>query len=397
MRIGLLLNHDQIHQAAHCIPIAAELHRRGIGVRVVTTSSALSAEAARLARLVGAPNVPIVELRLCRLRSRMLAGLFDRVLPVFKLAIYGDNLDIFSEFDALIVSEKTSAILRTHYHLDGLKLIHTRHGAGDRAIGFDRASNRFDLVLVSGPKIRDRLLAEAGVPEDRMVAVGYPKFDLLEMTRPQSPFPEDGRLTVLYNPHISPHLSSWYRQGRAVLDHFLADTRYNLIFAPHVMLFRRRFVLSVDRFRINWPGRLDRKYFEAPNIHIDLGSRASTDMTYTFAADIYLGDVSSQVYEFLQKPRPCVFLNSHRVDWRHDPNYRHWHAGDVIEDVADLGRALDAAHARHKLYRPIQRQLFEQSFDLDERPSADRAADAVLAFLTGRPQSLPPVRQAVPA
>jgi len=342
MRIGLLLNHDQIHQAAHCVPIAAELHRRGIDIVIATTSSALSAEAARLARLVGVPNVPIVELRLRQLRSRVLAGLFDRVLPIFKLAIYGDNLDIFSEFDALIVSEKTSTILRTHYHLDALKLIHTRHGAGDRAIGFDRASNRFDLVLVSGPKIRDRLMAEAGVPEERMVAVGYPKFDLLGRTRPKSPFPDDGRPTVLYNPHVSPHLSSWYRQGRAVLDHFLADTRYNLIFAPHVMLFRRRFVLSLDQFRIDRPGTLDRKYFEAPNIHIDLCSRASTDMSYTCAADIYLGDVSSQVYEFLQRPRPCLFLNSHRIDWCHDPSYRHWQAGDVIEDIADLGLAIEA-------------------------------------------------------
>lgn len=29
-------------------------------------------------------------------------------------------------------------------------------------------------------------------------------------------------------------------------------------------------------------------------------------MTYTPAADIYLGDVSSQSYEFLLDPRPCL-------------------------------------------------------------------------------------------
>jgi hypothetical protein len=119
-------------------------------------------------------------------------------------------------------------------------------------------------------------------------------------------------------------------------------------------------------------------------------------MSYTFAADIYLGDVSSQVYEFLQRPRPCVFLNSHRVDWRNDPNYTHWKAGDVIEDIADLGPAIDVACARHPLYRPIQHQLFEQSFDLDERPSSERAADAILAFLAGAPQAAP-VRHAVSA
>jgi len=396
MRIGVLLNHDQIHQAAHCVPIAAALHGRGIDVTVVTTSAALSAETARLARLLGAPDIPITELHLRRPRSRIAAALFDRVLPAAKLAIYGDNVDIFDQFDALIVAEKTSSILRTRYRLDALKLIHTRHGAGDRAIGFDKASSRFDLVLVSGAKIYERLRSEAGVPPDRMAVVGYPNLYLMSRSPPSLPFARDGRPTVLYNPHVSPHLSSWYRQGRAVLDHFLRDDRYNLIFAPHVMLFQRRFVLSIEHFGIDRPGAIRRQYYEAPNIHIDLGSRASTDMSYTSAADIYLGDVSSQVYEFLQRPRPCLFLNSHRVDWRHDPNYTHWQAGDVIEDVAELGPAIDAAGSRHQLYRPIQRRLFAQSFDLDDRPSSERAAEAILAFLSVAPQ-MAPLRQAVTA
>jgi hypothetical protein len=363
---------------------------------VVTTSTALSAETARLAGLLGAPDVPIVELHLRRPRSRIAAALLDRVLPAAKLAIYGDNLDILSRFDALIVAEKTSAILKTRYRLDRVKLVHTRHGAGDRAIGFDKASSRFDLVLVSGAKVYERLQAEAGVPAERMAVVGYPKFDLPPLAPPPLTFARNGRPTVLYNPHVSPHLSSWYQQGRAVLDHFRRDRRYNLIFAPHVMLFRRRFVLSIEHFGIERPGGIGLEYFHAPNIHIDLGSRASTDMSYTSVADIYLGDVSSQVYEFLKRPRPCLFLNSHRLAWRDDPNYAHWQAGDVIEDVADLGSAIDAAVSRHPLYRPIQRELFAQSFDLDGRPSSERAAEAILAFLNEAPLSAP-VRQAVPA
>ena len=385
MRIGVLLNHDQIHQAAHSVPIAAALHRRGIDVTVMTTNAALSVEAARIAGLMGAPDVPIVQLGLRRTSSRLATGLLEHVLPAVKLAIYGDNLDVFASFDALIVAEKTSTILKTRYGLERLKLIHTRHGAGDRAIGFDKASARFDLVLVSGPKIRDRLIAEAGVPAERMVVVGYPKFDLLAMSHPSLPFPADGRPTVLYNPHVSPRFSSWYRQGRAVLDHFLADDRRRLIFAPHVMLFQRRFVLSIEHFAIDRPGVIDRKYYEAPNIHIDLGSLASTDMSYTCAADIYLGDVSSQVYEFLLRPRPCLFLNTHRVDWHGDANYAHWQTGDVIEDIAELGPAIASAQLHHPRYAPVQQRLFAQSFDLDERPSSDRAADAILGFLAGEP------------
>ena len=61
---------------------------------------------------------------------------------------------------------------------------------------------------------------------------------------------------------------------------------------------------------------------------IDLGSERSLDMTYSRAADIYAGDVSSQVYEFLDRPKPCVFLNAHGIEWRDNPNFPNWDLGD---------------------------------------------------------------------
>ena len=184
------------------------------------------------------------------------------------------------------------------FALLGGMLVNTKngHGAGDRAIGFDKASAGFDHVLVSGRKIRDRLVAEAGVEPDRISVVGYPKFDLLARGRPTHPLLDDGRPVVLYNPHVSPHLSSWYEAGRQVLDWFAARDDYHLIFAPHVMLFERPFVLTIDKLRLDRAGRIEERYLRAPNIHIDLGSRASTTMVYTQRADIYRGDVTSQVY-----------------------------------------------------------------------------------------------------
>ena len=67
-------------------------------------------------------------------------------------------------------------------------------------------------------------------------------------------------------------------------------------------------------------------------ILIDTGSERCVDMTYTSAADIYVGDVSSQVCEFLETPRPCVFLNAHQIDWQNNPDFAHWHFGDVVDD-----------------------------------------------------------------
>jgi CDP-glycerol glycerophosphotransferase (TagB/SpsB family) len=297
-----------------------------------------------------------------------------------KLAVYGDNLDFFRSLDTLVVTEKTSLLLKTRYGLDKLRFVHTRHGAGDRAIGFDPASRKFDHVLASGRKIADRLIVEAGVDPHDISIVGYPKFDIVPPAK-RLPMQGNGKPTVLYNPHVSPHLSSWYAHGRAVLEYFRDNPDYNLIFAPHVMLFARRVTVTIDKLRIAVPGRIDPSLYQAPNIHIDLGGPACTDMTYTNAADVYLGDASSQVYEFLRRPRPCIFLDPHRQDYEDDPNFAHWKAGPVITDVAELDGALRNAFATHGDYLATQQELFNYSFDLTGEPSCERAARAVQQFV----------------
>lgn len=383
MRIGFLFNHDQIHQIAHSLPIALALAeaRPDVEILVATTNAKITAEVIRLIGPDRPPGLSLVALGINAKLSQSLVTLFGSMLPAAKLLLYGDNLDFFRSLDALIVTERTSLILKTRYGLTRPLMILADHGAGDRAIGFGKSTALFDHILAAGPKTCERMVAEAGVDPLRLRITGYSKFDI---ARPHArlPMQANDRPTVLYNPHVSPHLSSWYRQGRNVLDYFVDNPRFNLIFAPHIMMFERRAALTIDRLSVGLPGRIDPKYRLAPNIHIDLGSPASTDMTYTDAADIYLGDVSSQVYEFLRRPRPCVFLNTHSVPYQGDRNYAHWQAGPVIRSVDNLGRALDAAIADHdQVYRPIQQALFDHTFDLAEEPSSVRAARAITEIL----------------
>jgi hypothetical protein len=281
-----------------------------------------------------------------------------------------------------VAPEKTSLLLRSTGGLKSLKFVHTRHGAGDRAIGFDRRSGEFDLVLMSGEKIRDRLQAAGLIVAGGYAIVGYPKFDACSVPDDARPrlFAND-RPTVLYNPHCSPRLSSWFADGQKVLEAFYRSDKYNLIFAPHVMLFRKRIQISLKPFRVAWTGTVPERYLACPHILVDLGSERSTDMTYTEAADLYLGDVSSQIYEFLRRPRPCAFIDSHATDWQGDGNFRHWTCGKVLESADDLIAAVDEAFASHADYVAEQRRLFAYSIDLRETPSSRRGAEAILAFV----------------
>lgn len=117
------------------------------------------------------------------------------------------------------------------------------------------------------------------------------------------------------------------------------------------------------------------------NIHIDTGSWKSIDMSYTGAARLYIGDASSQVYEFLRQPQPCLFLNPGAPFWRSDPNFRHWQCGPVCDDPDTFGTTLTQAVERHAEFLPAQQRLFRYTFDLSDISSAYRTANAIMSFL----------------
>lgn len=381
MRVGFLFNHDQVHQVAHSLPIALALAEQGFGgeITAATTNERLAAEVLRLGRPLVGTRIEHVSLRLKPSSARW-SRLLNPLAAASRVMMFRDNLDFFRSLDVLIVADKAALVLKKVHGLSRPLIVHTRHGAGDRAIGFDRFSTGFDHVFCSGEKIRERLIRDAGVPASTISVVGYPKFDLARRPAVVAPTPGDCP-TVLYNPHPSPHLSSWYRHGRRILDFFVDNSDYKLIFAPHVMLFERKFVISTDRFGINMPGRLDARYASSPNIHVDLGSPACTDMTYTAAADIYLGDASSQVYEFLYWPRPCLFVNSHGAAWRGSSDFLHWTTGPVIDGPGELAAGLRSALDTHTTYLPAQQALRSRTFDLSEVPSGRRAAIALMGLM----------------
>jgi anti-sigma factor RsiW len=359
----------QRHQLLHGIGTAVHLARQpGFDVHVVSPAQGHIDYARMLVERLGGAPITFVHAR-----SRLLAAGMKHtgsVVPpkLLSLTLLARWLD---GFDAIALPERTSTLLKK-IGVRRPRFIHLDHGAGDRAAGFDRRIRHFDFVLMAGPKHRERLMGERLIRPQAHAVVGYPKFEAADAVRDPTwrPFAND-LPTVLYNPHFS-SLGSWKPCVEQVLAAFAAQDRYNLILAPHVRL------LDGDEARERWGPLLDR-YDGHPRIHIDRGSDRAIDMSHVTLADLYLGDVSSQVYEYLRTPRPCLFLNPHGVAWHNDENYAHWRYGEVLPDAADLIAGVDRALAAHARWRQVQEQGIARTFL--PGGGAAMAADAIADWL----------------
>lgn len=376
MRVGFLFNHYSVHQVPHAASYAFELSRISPTLDVLIACS--SKQELETARTIGT-LYPGHHCQFTLLKPAWYYTVVDPIVSKWKFKrkerVLQHNLDFFRTLEVLVAPERHCLKLRTKYGLTDLKFINVRHGAGDRAGSFDGRSGEFDFTLLPGQKYVDRLNGMGYLRPDAYAVVGWPKFEVVHgLTQEPQRFFDNANPVVVYCPHFDQTVSSWQPMGLQVLDFFAENRDYNLIFAPHVVLFQRS-----KRHQAVLP----KHYDKLPNIRIDTSSPALSDMTYILTADIYLGDVSSQVYEFLYKPRPCVFLNGHHVPWRDNPYYFHWTLGQVVDDVrTDLRPALEKAFPSHPDFLPKQCEAFGYTFRTEpDSTAAQRGANAIARFL----------------
>jgi hypothetical protein len=155
------------------------------------------------------------------------------------------------------------------------------------------------------------------------------------------------RPIVMYNPHWQRHRSSWWDWGREIVRQLVEQDRYNVILAPHQRLAEGDPEL----------GAILTEAARHPHVMSDLDSFAMVDGSYPAAADIYLGDTSSQVIEFLVRPRPCVFLNNTGTDWRARQDHVMWEAGEVLDSPDHLLAALERSATAHAAFIAPQQRL----------------------------------------
>lgn len=328
------------HHFAHFLPIAFELAQRGsIDVSIFVPTAEDGREVADLARDLAMPPPRTIVMDLPTALMRFVPAKVEKLTRLLAW------LPQLRACEAILCAERTSTILK---RIPGPcpQLIHVPHGAGDRAVGFEKRFRLFDKVIVAGPKDRDRLVAQRVVKDGACVVAGPVKVAaVLKSKKGRQPLFANDRPVILYNPHFSRALSSAEAFVHRLADAVARDGRYNLVIAPHMRMAKD----WCARQRAEWealaiPGR----------ILVDLGSRRSTDMSYTLGADLYIGDVSSQVYEFLVQPQPCIFVNAHDAAWEGNEDYAMWRFGEVVTPDCDIPAAIDRAFRLHEKFRPAQ-------------------------------------------
>jgi len=293
--------------------------------------------------------------------------------------IFKKHKKMLAKYDILVFN------VFTHMHIERVgrdpKFVFLMHGAGDRDYPFLKEFyepiSKFDLITTAGNKIDDLFKTMGDFEFTKFKSCGYQKIDIVTVENKNKQLFKNEKTTVLYNPHFKDHITSYNKFGKDILDFFLNNKDYNLVFAPHINLFDESIKKALQR------NTIEDKYFNQSNIIIDFGSVNSVNMAYTMIADVYLGDSSSQVYEFLlKKSKPCVFLNAHSINWKDDKHYQNWHLGKVIENMDNLKEILDTRNTWQKEFEQKQRKAIDYTFDLsDEISSSKRVANAIKALV----------------
>ena len=364
MRIGFLYLHH-IHHIYHSIPIAFELSSLGFNIDLIISSESVKKVITELTELYPKQKCNIVFLkgpaayRYANIRRKK----YPR--PKIMMQNYAHKLN---QYDILIGTSFETHRLFDQFCVNHPKYVFTFHGIGVRDYGFQSSLKRYDLLLLPGKNMANDLVKSDLVNDGNWEIIGYPKFDFIERKKNKiNPiFPEE-RPTIIYNPHWNKKVSSWYGWGKKVLDFFLNSPDYNLIFAPHIL---------IKEWKQRWL-KLS-KYQTASHIYIDLGSHRSIDMTYTRIADAYLGDVSSQVFEFLNEPKPCLFLNYQGLKREKERDFPQWEFGNVVSDFNGLPAKLDSIFRDHPNFIDTQKTFIESTFDSTHLSSGRRGADAII-------------------
>jgi hypothetical protein len=368
---------DEIHHVNHFISVAMELSKTA-NVTVLTHPNCQPYFFDTLA-LFDNHHIEVKKLSTSPFRA-FTDKIKNRKLPRKGFWLKKNISYILNNFDAVVFTDFYHRYVKeARGNKCFPKLIKFDHGVTGRAYAYNEALLDFDFQLLIGDYSFNQF-KKLNLLSEHYVVAGYSKIDAVKSNKNRTFF-KNNKPVVIYSPHFSPPLSSWHHIGMDILEFFYQQNEYNLIFAPHINLFNDK-----DGFD---DSSIPEKYKTAEHIFIDTGSHESVNMTYVLNSDIYLGDVSSQIYEFIITPRPCIFFNPTNVDYKNDYNFRFWQCGNVINNVEDLKTAMDSCFENFKVYKPIQSEITQDNFYTEEGSTAsERAAKSIIEYLDKEAKTL---------
>ncbi len=281
--------------------------------------------------------------------------------------------NLLMEADLILTTSHGTPGMFRKFSITKPQIMYQYHGVGDRRYGFDPVFKKFDFMLLPGRYHQNRLVEEKIIDKERTEIVGWPKLDYIEQLNVPKFFNNNNQ-TILYTPHWEVALTSYNIYARFILDYFNKRKDLNLIFAPHLLIKHWHFAYKYN---------IDYLHYNSDNILVDFASIYGTNGSYLKYADVYMGDVSSMVFEFIAiKPRPCLFLNAHKVDWRGNVDYRFWDYGNVVENFDEFDQKLNNSLDNYS-FSNLQTERVHDYLNITSEKSSQRAASAIHKFLLG--------------
>ena len=298
--------------------------------------------------------------RLKNYKNRLYPPVYTRIKKIIK---YLDNAD------AIISTSHNFPDYLSKYEIKAPTLFYLYHGTGAREYGFETSLEKFDHILIPGEYHRDRLKKSLSLKDGQLEMVGKPKLDYLKIKiSDNKKLFNNGNPIFYYNPHWEIELSSYLKWKEIILEFFKKNKNYNLIFSPHPL---------VGHLSIKRGYEIKEKSIVEDNIVVDMGSNHCLDGTYTSTADVYIGDISSMVTEWiLQKPRPCIFINAHNAKWENNDNYYMWRFGKVVNELKEFETAIMESTSINQ-YEEIQKELKNEFIFTTDKSSSDLLADFI--------------------
>jgi hypothetical protein len=257
------------------------------------------------------------------------------------------NKAIIRESDVILTASWGIPRLLQKYDLRDRCVIYTRHGANIGDNEYKKGLPEYDCVFITSNKMYDQLKELSILSKLKSyIKIDYCKFDyLFKNTGIEGDLFKNDLPVILYNPHFQNHRSSLFRDGEKIIDEIVKSNKFNVILSPHPLVNKWHFF---KRIKLKFP--------KSDKLIIDWSSIHQVNFDYMRKADIYLGDTSSSIYEWLYFDKPMIFYNSHNVDWEDKPFFDFWHWGYVVNNLEDLTERLNSIIKGSDPFKTVRRE-----------------------------------------